>query len=388
MKNTTALLLLVIALLINSCSAKKSDCISVNEDGIPVIEIEKITEKGELSFTDLMKDFQITRLETKEECLIDDAFRRYVTKDFIIVGTSMNGIMLFSRDGKFIRKITGRGTGPGEVIGSYHLEYNDLTQSLIIASDYYSAGFLKAFKLPTGEFSKIKINTDKTINDLLVSDSVIIVSPLSFEDNCRVISQTLSGRELFRINHSNDNNAYNANVYLIDNQLMFNYSHGGNKMYYIENGELVPHSIYSFKGNMYTGIQQEIGDVLLFLMPLNTNMVRGIFSRVSGHESFDNSDFKRATFDEFKIFIFNKNKGSAYLVDNIKDDFLGSDKTFDSKQSNGLFSQYYEVQELFDLRDKANDDPDFPKQIKNRLNSLCDQLDPNDNPIFLIAKMK
>ena len=51
-------------------------------------------------------------------------------------------------------------------------------------------------------------------------------------------------------------------------------------------------------------------------------------------------------------------------------------------------SQYYEVQELFDLRDKANDDPDFPKQIKNRLNSLCDQLDPNDNPVFLIAKMK
>ena len=87
MKNTTALLLLVIALLINSCSAKKSDCISVNEDGIPVIEIEKITEKGELSFTDLMKDFQITRLETKEECLIDDAFRRYVTKDYIIIGT-------------------------------------------------------------------------------------------------------------------------------------------------------------------------------------------------------------------------------------------------------------------------------------------------------------
>jgi hypothetical protein len=296
--------------------------------------------------------------------------------------------MLFGRDGKFIRKITGRGTGPGEVIGSYHLEYNELTQSLIIASDYYSAGFLKAFKLPGGEFSKIKINTERTINDFLVSDSLIILAPLSFEDNCRVISQTFSGKELFRINHSNDINANSANIYLIDNQLMFNYSHGGKVMYNIENGELAPHSIYSFKGNMYTGIQQDIGDVLLFLMPLNTNLVRGIFSRVSGHESFDNSDFKRAIFDKSKIFIFNKNKGSAYLVDKIKDDFLGSDKTIDSKQSNGLFSQYYEVQELFDLRDKANDDPDFSKQIKNRLNSLCDQLDPNDNPVFLIAKMK
>ncbi|MEE4114596.1 MAG: 6-bladed beta-propeller [Marinilabiliaceae bacterium] len=388
MKNAPALLLLALAISISSCSNKKSDCISVNKDGIPVIEIEKITEKGELSFTDLMKDFQITRLETNEECLVDDVFRRYVTEDYIIVGTSMNGIMLFGRDGKFIRKITGRGTGPGEVIGSYHLEYNELTQSLIIASDYYSAGFLKAFKLPGGKFSKIKINTDGTINDFLVSDSLIILSPLSFEDSCRVISQTLSGRELFRINHSNDFKAYYANVYLIDNKLMFNYSHGGNKMYYIESGELVPHSIYSFKGNMYTGIQQDIGDVLLFLMPLNTNMVRGIFSRVSGHESFDNSDFKRATFDEYIIFIFNKSNGSAYLIDKIKDDFLGSDKTIESIQSNGLFSQIYEVQELFNLRDLINDDPEASVQIKKRLNSLCDQLDPNDNPVFLIAKTK
>ena len=264
----------------------------------------------------------------------------------------------------------------------------DLTKSLIVASTYYSAGFLKAFKLPECEFSKIEINTDRTINDIVVSDSLITMSPLSFEDNCRVISQTLSGRELFRINHTNDNKAYSANIYLEGDRLMFNYSHGGNTMYSIEKGELSPHSIYSFKGNMYTGIQQDIGDVLLFLMPLNTNMVRGIFSRVSEHESFDNSDFKRATFDEYKIFIFNKNKSSAYLVDKIKDDFLGSDKTIDSKQSNGMFSQYYEVQELFNLRDKANDDPDFPKQIKNRLNSLCDQLDINDNPVFLVAKMK
>ena len=67
----------------------------------------------------------------------------------------------------------------------------------------------------------------------------------------------------------------------------------------------------------------------LFLTPLKKNMVRGIFSRVSGHESFDNGDFKRASSDESKIFIFNKDKFSAYLIENIKDDFLGSDKTFD-----------------------------------------------------------
>jgi hypothetical protein len=169
---------------------------------------------------------------------------------------------------------------------------------------------------------------------------------------------------------------------------MFNYSHGGNTMYLINNGELVPHSHYAVKGKMYDGNQQDLGDVLLFLMPLNTNMIRGIFSRVTGYETFDNRGSKRATFNEMKTFIFNKEDGSAYLIDRIKDDYLGSDKTIESIQSNGLVSQYYEVQELFDLRDKINLDQEVDSEIKKRVNTLCDQLDPNDNPVFLIGKMK
>lgn len=83
-----------------------------------------------------------------------------------------------------------------------------------------------------------------------------------------------------------------------------------------------------------------------------------------------------------------KKKGSAYLVDKIKDDYLGSDKTINSIQSNGLFTQIYEVPDLFSLRDLINKDPEADDDIKLRLNSLCDQLDINDNPVFLTAKMK
>jgi len=382
------LTVLVSTITLNSCKNRGSECVTINEDGVPVIKIEDITEKGELTFTDLMKDFEITRLETKEECLIGDVFRAYITKDYVIVSTSMEGIYLFRRDGKYVRKIANNGRGPGEVIGSYLLEYNETAQTLYVKTEFHSEGMIKAYKLPEAEFSNIRINTNATVNDMVFRDSVLTLAPLSFDNNCRVISQTLSGRELFRINHTNENNANSANIYDIDGQLMFSYSHGGNTMYLINNGELVPHSIYSVKGKMYDGNQQDLGDVLLFLMPVNTNLIRGLFSRVTGYQTFDNSGFKRATFDKMRTFIFNKKKNSAYLIDKIKDDYLGSDKTIDSKQSNGLFFQYYEVQELFSLRDKINKDPEINDQIKTRLNSLCDQLDPNDNPVFLTAKMK
>ncbi|MDX2415589.1 MAG: hypothetical protein QNK33_10395, partial [Bacteroidales bacterium] len=116
--------------------------------------------------------------------------------------------------------------------------------------------------------------------------------------------------------------------------------------------------------------------------------IQGSFARIIDHQSFDDSEYKRAVFGKNQTFIFNKKKGSAYLIGKIKDDYLGSDKNDYSKQSNGLFSQYYEVQELFNLRDLINKDPEADNDIKLRLNSLCDQLDINDNPVFLIAKMK
>jgi len=388
MKNLIILSLLIAFIPLNSCKNRGSECITVNEEGIPVIEIEDITEKGDLSFSDLMEDFEITRLETKEECLIGEPFRSYVTEKYIIASTNRDGIFLFGRDGKFINKIVDRGVGPGEVIGSYLLEFNEDSQAMYLKAEYYCDGVIKAYKLPEAEFSTIKINTDATIRDMVFTDSVFTLAPLSFEDNCRVISQTISGRELFRIYHTNENNAHSANIFNVDGQLMFIYSHGGNTMYLINNGELVPHSYYSVKGNMYDGNQQDLGDVLLFLTPLNSNLIKGYFSRVSGHEVFNNRGSQRATFDEFKTFIFNKKKRSVYLVDKINDDYLGSDKTVNLIQSNGIFSQYFEVQELFNLRDKLNKEQEIDEQIKKRLNSLCDKLEPNDNPVFLTAKMK
>ena len=271
MKSTHVLLLLVLAISINSCSNSKSDCVSINEDGIPVIEIENITEKGELAFSDMMKDFQITRLETNEECLIDDVFRRYATQNYLIISTDNNGILLFSRqDGSFIKKIAAYGNGPAEVSKAHKLECSEYNKCLYVISDYNSTGKIKAYMLPDAKYFTIRINTDRMINDLACIDSIITLTPLSFNKDLRVICQTSSGTELFRIHHTNENNAYYANVYQEGKQLMFNYSHGGNIMYYIKNKRLIQHSIYSVKGELYQGmIQEELGDVSLFLTPLN-----------------------------------------------------------------------------------------------------------------------
>jgi hypothetical protein len=91
-----------------------------------------------------MKDLELTRLETKEECLIGDVFRAFVTKNYIIDSTSMEGIYHFKKDGAFVRKVANRGRGPGEIIGSYLPGYNENEQTLYVKTEYYSEGLLKA----------------------------------------------------------------------------------------------------------------------------------------------------------------------------------------------------------------------------------------------------
>lgn len=387
MKNL--LLSALILVLFISCQRTQSDWVSYNEEGVPVIEIENITEEGELTFSDFMTDFEIVRLETKEECMIKEPFRWYISKDYIVVGTGMNGVYLFGRDGSFIRKIIDRGRGPGELIGPYHLEFNEVSQTLYTKADYFSDGMIKAYKLPEAEYREIIINTDADIYDMRYADSVFTLATRSLEDSLRVISQTLSGRVLFRIYHTNEYGGRAGILYPVHGQLMFGYEHGGNKIYFVEDGKLVPHSIYYFKGDMcYVKPQDEVGDVLLFLRPLNANLVWGRFSKVTGLETFNERGDQRTAFGKMKAFIFDKKKGAAYLIPGIKDDYLGSRKLFFTDQSNGLFVQYFTVEELLGLRELRKADTETDEKVKERLNTLCDQLDPNDNPVFLISRMK
>ena len=130
-------IILLVSLAASACKQESNNAVELNNNGTPVVYIERISESGELKLSDIARDFEIVRLETNEDCMIDYAMRAHITDDYIIISTVGRGIYLFSREGKYIRQIAGTGNGPGEVNDpNRNLEYSESENKLYATESY------------------------------------------------------------------------------------------------------------------------------------------------------------------------------------------------------------------------------------------------------------
>jgi hypothetical protein len=123
MKN---LIIPILAMLFFSCNERNEDRVvsTVNIDGrkIPVIHFDRLPDElRETGISEIIDDYRMIPLETKEECLIGNAMT-FLFEDKIIVGTQKNFpnpviCYMFDKDGKFITEVGSGGNGPGEHTG-------------------------------------------------------------------------------------------------------------------------------------------------------------------------------------------------------------------------------------------------------------------------------
>lgn len=119
-------LFLILVLLLFSCNAGNEDRIvsTVNLDGrkIPVIHFDRLPDElNETGISQIIDDYRVIPLETKEECLVGNAMV-YLFEDKIIVGTQINfpdpvTCYMFDDKGMFIKNVGAGGNGPGEHSG-------------------------------------------------------------------------------------------------------------------------------------------------------------------------------------------------------------------------------------------------------------------------------
>ncbi|MFO8234336.1 MAG: 6-bladed beta-propeller [Bacteroidales bacterium] len=116
----------ILILLLFSCDAGNEDRVvsTVNLDGrkIPVIHFDNLpAELSETGISEIIDDYRVIPLETKEECLVGNAMT-YLFEDKIIVGTQIDfpgpvTCYMFDENGKYIKEVGAGGNGPGEHSG-------------------------------------------------------------------------------------------------------------------------------------------------------------------------------------------------------------------------------------------------------------------------------
>ncbi|HBB92495.1 MAG TPA: hypothetical protein DC042_12470, partial [Bacteroidales bacterium] len=63
----------------------------------------------EVKISDWVKDLRIIQLEANKESSFDYIMRVYVGKDYILISTINQGILMFDQNGKFIRTLAAHG---------------------------------------------------------------------------------------------------------------------------------------------------------------------------------------------------------------------------------------------------------------------------------------
>ena len=131
-----------------------SSCNSQREakDDILRIKIPDNEAGVQLYASDFISDIEYVTLETHSQCLIGEYFNASISENYILVfGSTEANCFLFSRDGKFIRKIGQRGHGPEEYESSrYQVKIDEKSGVVFLIGDPWS---IYSYRI-TGEFIK------------------------------------------------------------------------------------------------------------------------------------------------------------------------------------------------------------------------------------------
>ena len=155
--------------LLALCGCKETSSVKESEGRI-VVDITQ-PEKN-LKMSDLFSDIKYVKLETTKESLI-----KYIKKvlnfdgKLLVVDGAMNSLLLFDKDGRFIKKIAGQGKGPGEYAYLTNATVDKKGKRLFILDDFsshlltydFEGNYLESIKLDFKALDLEYLGNDKLV---------------------------------------------------------------------------------------------------------------------------------------------------------------------------------------------------------------------------------
>ncbi|XOV92133.1 MAG: 6-bladed beta-propeller [Bacteroidota bacterium] len=250
----------LICILLSNCTTKDGQHINP-----PVVSIDPNSTAKDLDISQLVKNAQVVRLDSRPECSIG-LFSWLVYADSeLIIYKSDKKLLIFDGRGKFQYEIDHLGKGPGEYETISNVQY-DPSKRLVYIIDYHT---IKSYNLD-GAFVE-KYNPSFKVGGMLPYEDEGFLVPhqqvysqenrgmLSICDSAFIPLTTFKSRNNQEIRNTNQNLFYTTNPYLAEGKYFYKEPFV-DTLYRIENQELIPHRIYHFnarKFNTVDGINSE-----------------------------------------------------------------------------------------------------------------------------------
>lgn len=383
-------------LLLASCNnSEHSIQIIKTENGpISILDVRAVQDSSSLNISDIAKDFEIIRLETTKESLMQRPYF-YIGKEAIICRSRQGKFIMFSRSGEFIRVIVENGKGPNEIsngfwgiddrISSKGYLFEDAKMNYLLQFDIKNPDVLNqiSYAIP-GQYNAVQ---------LIDGNSLLCVPVIGGKgkavDNL-LVWQDLDGNVLHSIKNLStkpQRREYGVKViHKVGQTIKYRPIHT-DSLFEIRGTELIPNwyfncnnpareSNYDIReGDVNIGIKSETPNFFILNRSEATKVVK------SGNNT-------SSSWDGDYLFI-DKQKNSCFSFTEINNDFFGTEISVSkiNTQSNGICFLVFDAFDLILLRDElTNSKPDSEGLV--RLNEICQNLKEDDNPVLLIGKIR
>jgi hypothetical protein len=158
----TILMFLMAGLMLPGCKTRSD----VNPAIVTIDLNEALKTNGELKLSDLVSEVEIVKFDTIKDAYFSGLQTAVIGKKFILISAGdPKQLLLFNRQGGFIRLIGRRGQGPGEYLNA-KISSTDPNEKFVFVADYYSDRIIK-YDIEGNLIKQVKIsqNTPAKIID-------------------------------------------------------------------------------------------------------------------------------------------------------------------------------------------------------------------------------
>lgn len=156
-------ILFILQLFLSSCESTRG---VINKKPSYTIDLDKIPKKDNEFFSTLFKSAGIIVLETTDNSLLTKVDKVDCLNDFLFVLERGNGVFLFNKSGKFIKRIGKKGSGPGEYISPADMTL-DLKKQKLYLLDSQTQRILK-YSISGAYETSFKIKNEKTFSNRIL----------------------------------------------------------------------------------------------------------------------------------------------------------------------------------------------------------------------------
>lgn len=375
--------------LIIGCTSANKRKQDIKETSFFSVNISDVKSEIELLLSQLVESLEIIPLDNK-----DEAFSKisviYVSDNYLgIQPYGQFSYKLFDKKGKFICDVGARGQGPGEYGALYHSQIDEREKLIYITSfnaqkiltyDLQGAFLEKkciplAAKLPKGSFY---VNNER-------KEVTVISLPFRGEQEMVCWTQDFSGKLLQSVpaeqyavipDYSNE-------VYSFRNTPAYDFQLG---VFYQEKQDTLYH---------YDVEENSVEPVFTLNAPIKAGELIYRYSSLPSHylvfiKTINNKGAIQNIKQTQAIVVDKQSKESHYV--RIVNDYLGGwefDPFFLSfRIRDGYFAYAFEPIELKELLEESLKKNELQPDVRKRITELNAKLNPNDNNVIMIGKLK